>query len=136
MIGRILVAILLMTAILVAQADDSVQSHEQQESHQTLEQGAEKQGGHEGEASEGHHSKKPAGWSVIPFVVLLLMIATGPLFYEHFWHKNYPKVAVVLAVMVVSYYLFVLHNHHGPVHAFFEYLKATRGQESAELGKW
>ena len=71
---------------------------------------------------EGEHHG-PAVWSVIPFVVLLLMIATGPLFYEHFWHKNYPKVAVVLAVMVVSYYLFVLHNHHGPVHAFFEYFQ-------------
>ena len=72
--------------------------------------------------AEGEHHG-PAGWSVIPFVVLLLMIATGPLFYEHFWHKNYPKVAVALAVMVVSYYLFVLHNHHGPVHAFFEYFQ-------------
>ena len=53
---------------------------------------------------EAHHG--PAGWSVIPFVVLLLMIATGPLFYEHFWHKNYPKVAIALAVIVVGYYLF------------------------------
>ncbi|MEQ8470129.1 MAG: sodium:proton antiporter [Marinoscillum sp.] len=74
------------------------------------------------EASEGEHHS-PAGWSVIPFVVLLLMIATGPLFYEHFWHKNYPKVAVALAAMVVSYYLFILHNHHGPVHALFEYVQ-------------
>src|SRR5690606_11678405 len=52
-----------------------------------------------------------------------LMIATGPLFYEHFWHKNYPKIAVILAVMVVGYYLFVLHNLHGPVHALFEYIQ-------------
>ena len=29
--------------------------------------------------SEEHHS--PPGWAVIPFVILLLMIATGPLFY-------------------------------------------------------
>ncbi len=35
-----------------------------------------------------------AGWSVIPFILLLAMIATGPLFFEHFWHHNYPKVAV------------------------------------------
>ncbi|WKV13583.1 sodium:proton antiporter [Marivirga harenae] len=70
---------------------------------------------------EGHHSA-PA-WTVIPFVLLLLMIATGPLFYEHFWHKNYPKIAVILAVLVVSYYLFVIHNVHSPVHAGFEYIQ-------------
>lgn len=70
---------------------------------------------------ETHHA--PPGWTVIPFVVLLLMIATGPLFYEHFWHKNYPKVAVALAAMVVLYYLFILHNTHGPVHALAEYVQ-------------
>jgi Na+/H+ antiporter NhaD/arsenite permease-like protein len=62
-------------------------------------------------------------WLVIPFVALLLMIATGPLFYEHFWHHNYPKIAVGLAILVVFYYLFVLHNVHGPVHALAEYVQ-------------
>ena len=62
-------------------------------------------------------------WLVIPFALLLLMIATGPLFYEHFWHKNYPIVAVSLAILVVLYYLFVLHNVHGPVHALAEYVQ-------------
>lgn len=65
----------------------------------------------------------PAFWSVIPFALLLIMIATGPLFYEHFWHKNYPKIAVILAGIVVLYYVFGLHNHHNPVHAFFEYFQ-------------
>src|SRR5690606_36025344 len=68
------------------------------------------------------HTTAPA-WTVIPHVVLLLMIATGPLFYDHFWHKNYPKIAVILAIIVVGYYLFVLHNFHGPVHALFEYFQ-------------
>lgn len=63
------------------------------------------------------------GWLVIPFVLLLLMIATGPLFYEHFWHKNYPIVAVSLAILVVLYYLFALHNVHSPVHALAEYVQ-------------
>jgi Na+/H+ antiporter NhaD/arsenite permease-like protein len=80
----------------------------------------EKEGEEHGEET-AHHT--PPGWSVIPFVLLLLMIATGPLFYEHFWHKNYPKIAVILAAIVVSYYLFVLHNTHGPVHALFEYVQ-------------
>ena len=72
------------------------------------------------DASEHHHVP---GWTVIPFVLLLLMIATGPLFYEHFWHKNYPIVAIVLAAIVVVYYIFGLHNSHGPVHALAEYIQ-------------
>ena len=71
----------------------------------------------------GHHSEAPPGWAIIPFALLLLMIATGPLFYEHFWHKNYPLVAVALAVIVVAYYLFGLQNVHSPVHAGFEYVQ-------------
>ena len=73
-------------------------------------------------AGDGDHAP-PATWSVFPFVLLLLMIATGPLFYEHFWHKSYPIIAVLLAVLVVSYYLFALHNVHGPVHALAEYVQ-------------
>lgn len=72
--------------------------------------------------AESDHTSAP-GWTVIPFVLLLLMIATGPLFYEHFWHKNYPKIAVILAAIVVSYYLFILENTHGPIHALFEYFQ-------------
>jgi len=74
-----------------------------------------------GEEAEAH-GHAPV-WLVIPFVVLLLMIATGPLFYEHFWHHNYPKVAIALAALVVAYYLFVLHNVHHPIHALAEYLQ-------------
>ena len=73
------------------------------------------------EAAEAHTTAPP--WTVIPFALLLIMIATGPLFYEHFWHKNYPIVAVLLAVLVVCYYLFILHNEHGPVHALAEYMQ-------------
>jgi len=71
--------------------------------------------------TEEHH-EVPV-WTVIPFVLLLLMIATGPLFYEHFWHKNYPKIAVGLAIVVIAYYIFFLHNTHNPVHAAFEYIQ-------------
>ncbi|WP_158855782.1 sodium:proton antiporter [Lunatibacter salilacus] len=68
------------------------------------------------------HAHAPV-WLVFPFVILLLMIATGPLFYEHFWHHNYPKIAVMLAAIVVLYYFFVLHNVHQPVHALAEYVQ-------------
>ena len=33
---------------------------------------------------------------ILPFVLLLAMIATGPLFYKHFWEKNYPAVFLIL----------------------------------------
>ncbi|MBY5951820.1 sodium:proton antiporter [Algoriphagus marincola] len=96
------------------------QDHQSTESSNTEHgQSAEDHGGDHGE--EAHHA--PPGWLVIPFVALLLMIATGPLFYEHFWHHNYPKIAVALALLVVSYYLFILQNVHGPVHALAEYVQ-------------
>lgn len=71
-------------------------------------------------AAEAHHAG-PAAWSVIPFVVLLLMIATGPLFYAHFWHKYYPHVAAALGTIVVVYYLGFLGDVHHPIHSLAEY---------------
>lgn len=68
-----------------------------------------------------HHG--PSGLSVAPFIILLLMIATGPLFYEHFWHKSYPIISLFLAATVVVYYLFGLHNSHSPIHALAEYIQ-------------
>lgn len=50
------------------------------------------------------------------------MIATGPLFYAHFWHKYYPVVAAVLGTITVVYYLFFIHNTHAPIHSLSEYL--------------
>jgi len=93
---------------------------EQTDDHSTDSHTAETEGHADGEES---HGKTAPGWTVLPFVILLLMIATGPLFYEHFWHKNYPIVAVALAALVVLYYLLVLHNTHGPVHALAEYVQ-------------
>lgn len=72
--------------------------------------------------SDAVHEAVPT-WTIIPFLLLLVMIATGPLFYEHFWHKNYPIVAVVLASLVVLYYVFVMHNVGSPVHALAEYVQ-------------
>ncbi|HXH19208.1 MAG TPA: sodium:proton antiporter, partial [Chitinophagales bacterium] len=64
----------------------------------------------------------PAAWSVFPFILLLLMIATGPLFYPRFWHKNYPVISIALGAVTVIYYLFILHDEHHPVHVLFEYI--------------
>jgi Na+/H+ antiporter NhaD/arsenite permease-like protein len=64
----------------------------------------------------------PDVFMVIPFVVLLLMIATGPLFYHHFWEKHYPKVAIFLGSITVIYYLAALDDSHSILHSLAEYL--------------
>lgn len=75
------------------------------------------------EPVEEHGEAEPPAWTVIPFVLLLVMIATGPLFYEHFWHKNYPILAVSLAAIVVLYYWLALENIGSIVHATAEYVQ-------------
>jgi Na+/H+ antiporter NhaD/arsenite permease-like protein len=65
----------------------------------------------------------PPVWLVLPFVFLLLMIATGPLFYHRFWEHHYPKVAVGLGAIVAGYYAFMM--EHGPqtlLHTLEEYI--------------
>lgn len=116
MIARILVAILFMTVIVASHAADSGQLEAQQETHQTLSHDADSEEG-------GHESPTPPLWSVIPFLLLLIMIATGPLFYPHFWHKSYPAISIILAFLVCTYYLFFLHNEHSPVHSAAEYIQ-------------
>ncbi|MBM3162056.1 MAG: citrate transporter [Chlorobi bacterium] len=65
----------------------------------------------------------PPVWLVAPFVLLLLMIATGPLFYHRFWEHNYPKVALGLAAVVASYYGFMMeHGLQVLEHTLEEYL--------------
>jgi len=74
-------------------------------------------------AASSHAEKTlPSAFMVIPFVVLLLMIATGPLFYKHFWEHHYPKVAIFLGMITVTYYLVVLKDSHSLIHTLEEYL--------------
>lgn len=64
----------------------------------------------------------PPVWLVAPFVILLLMIATGPLFYAHHWHHHYPKYAVALGLITSAYYIFVMGAFTPIVHAVEEYI--------------
>lgn len=77
-------------------------------------------------AAEGHAAAAmhlPPLWLVIPFVLLLLMIATGPLFYSRFWEHNYPRVSLGLASVVAVYYGFMMdHGWHVLEHTLEEYL--------------
>src|SRR5215213_8746074 len=67
---------------------------------------------------------EPAAWAAAPFAILLAMIALGPLFFEHWWLKHYPKVAFGLAAITLSYYFFLLpHSARTTVeHTAIEYL--------------
>ncbi|MEI6083098.1 MAG: sodium:proton antiporter [Verrucomicrobiota bacterium] len=47
---------------------------------------------------------------VAPFALLLLAIALMPFVAKHWWEHNYQKVSVGLGLIVVLYYLGVLHN--------------------------
>ena len=73
------------------------------------------------EAAEFEHNL-PNPIMVIPFALLLLMIATGPLFYKHFWEHHYPKIAIALGSISVVYYLVFLQNSHVLLHTLAEYL--------------
>ncbi len=47
-------------------------------------------------------------WMILPFVVLLLLIATGPVLFGDWWHHHYPKASVGLGLVTVAYYFYVL----------------------------
>ncbi|MEE9431902.1 MAG: sodium:proton antiporter [Melioribacteraceae bacterium] len=72
-------------------------------------------------ASEDAHNL-PDTFMVIPFVILLLLIAMGPLFFHHFWEHNYPKIAIFLGAITVAYYIFVMQDTHSLLHTLAEYL--------------
>ena len=68
-----------------------------------------------------HHL--PPVWLVTPFLLLLLMIATGPLLYHRFWEKHYSKIFLGLGGVVVLYYCFVMeHGIHILQHTLEEYI--------------
>ena len=73
------------------------------------------------ENSQSEHHLPPV-FMVIPFIILLAMIATGPLFYHHFWEKNYPIISILLGLVTVFYYLVFLQDTHSLVHTLAEYI--------------
>lgn len=112
--------------VLASSDGDAHEKVEQTSSHE--EEGEHGEHGEHGEdddhahANAAHHAHLPPVWLVIPFVALLLMIATGPLFYAHFWHHHYPKIAIALGLAVAGYYVFAMDNTHQPMHSLFEYI--------------
>src|SRR6266498_1205173 len=65
---------------------------------------------------------RPNPWMVLPFMVLLTVIALGPLLVPAWWGRHYPKVAFSLAAVTVIYYVFGLHAYHAVLHTGREYI--------------
>ena len=72
--------------------------------------------------SGGHASQLPNPIMVLPFLVLLLLIATGPIFYKHYWERNYHKISILLGLVTVSYYLGFLNDFKSVEHSVTEYI--------------
>jgi Na+/H+ antiporter NhaD/arsenite permease-like protein len=61
-------------------------------------------------------------WLVmLPFGILLLAIAFGPLIAQHHWERHYHKLCVGLAGVVCVYHLFVLHETTRVIRAGIDY---------------
>jgi Na+/H+ antiporter NhaD/arsenite permease-like protein len=64
---------------------------------------------------------EPNQLALLPFAVLLLAIALGPLIAQHHWERHYHKLCIALAGIVCFYYLLVLKQPGRVVHAGIEY---------------
>ena len=64
---------------------------------------------------------EPKRLAMVPFAVLLLAIALGPLIARHHWERHYHKLCLALAGIVCFYYLLVLKQPARVVHAGMEY---------------
>ncbi len=112
----VLLALLIISPVM---AEEHGSASEQVASEQIVNQ----EGDMHQEAEAGHHSSLPPIWLVAPFIILLLMIATGPLFYPHLWEHHYPKVAISLGAIVAVYYGFLMdHGTLSLLHTLEEYI--------------
>src|SRR5271170_4947219 len=69
-----------------------------------------------------HDSIAVNPWMMLPFGILLILIALGPVLFEKWWGKHYPKVACGLAVVTLTYYFFGLHASGEVWHTAHEYI--------------
>jgi Na+/H+ antiporter NhaD/arsenite permease-like protein len=52
----------------------------------------------------------PGLWLAVPFLLLLALIATGPLAFPERWERLYPWFSIGLGAVTAGYYLLVLHR--------------------------
>jgi Na+/H+ antiporter NhaD/arsenite permease-like protein len=68
------------------------------------------------------HAPQPNPWMILPFALLLAVIALGPLLFPKWWTKHYAKVAFALAAVTLAYYIFGLRAHELVLHVAHEYV--------------
>ncbi len=73
------------------------------EEHAAAGHGAALDENHQGQHAEGRHgpalgTRLPL-WSALPFVGILLSIALFPLVAPHFWHRHFPKISAMWALI-------------------------------------
>ncbi|MBI3417318.1 MAG: sodium:proton antiporter [Verrucomicrobia bacterium] len=65
---------------------------------------------------------QPNPWMILPFGLLLALIALAPLTFADWWSKHYPHVALALGAITLSYYLLGLNAHARVLHVAHEYV--------------
>ncbi|KUO62504.1 citrate transporter [bacterium BRH_c32] len=70
----------------------------------------------------GSATELPSIYMVIPFILLLALIAMGPLLFHHFWEKYYPVISIVLGAGTVLYYMIILNDYGTLIHTLAEYI--------------
>jgi Na+/H+ antiporter NhaD/arsenite permease-like protein len=65
---------------------------------------------------------QPNPWSIVPFGVLLLVIAVAPILAKRWWLKHYAKVALSLGAITLAYYIFGLHASGRILQVVHEYV--------------
>jgi Na+/H+ antiporter NhaD/arsenite permease-like protein len=62
------------------------------------------------------------GWPImLPFAVLLLAIAVGPVVAQRHWERHYHRLCILLAAIVVGYYLCIVRDNSAVLHALKDY---------------
>jgi Na+/H+ antiporter NhaD/arsenite permease-like protein len=64
----------------------------------------------------------PNPWMILPFVLLLGAIASGPLLAPKWWLRHYAKVALSLGAVTLGYYIFGLRDTHSLGDTAHEYV--------------
>src|SRR4051794_21351560 len=63
-------------------------------------------------------------WPImLPFVILLLAIALGPVVAQHHWERHYHRLCIALAGIVCLYYLVMVRQPDRVSQAFLDYAK-------------
>lgn len=72
----------------------------------------------------GHHPAEVPFWTSIPFIIMLLTIAVGPLVAEHWWERNRNKliVSAVLAIPTAVYLIYSGLTHNLEHQIFGDYI--------------